>query len=507
MKNRPYQRTTDTVLRHKLRRRAKRFAGGDCIAVHPTGAVSKLPAGPISVPRQTVEVASTEFTDGTQIELIEDPHDSTKSLLAIFRHGEVRFTDRLESEQGICVPVPRTANLLRHVRLPRGVEPYGTVDSLVGEISNLLHRVMDLSEDEIGLFALFILSTWLIERVAVAPYVALVGLPGSGKSTALAMLRLLCRRALLTADISSTAFYEVCDRFKSTVLIDEAGTNEKRQVLLHLLRTGTTRDVTAFRKDKSFSPFGPKAVAWVEPPSDAALNSRCIVIPVRESRRTDLLRPTDPEVIKMADVLQMRLLRFRLEKLRSLPVPKIKRNHELRLRSRDLWEALALPVAENPERCQWLAEQLKAQGEVNGAALSAQQSAVFTAVFATMHLPPEGAYRVGDLMALTNTILQHSGERFRVNAREVGAILTSLGFAERKRTNRGLVISVCQKELEHAHNVAATYGVAPISPGFERDLLRTCSLCKRPSMRWLKPVLSDQDLEMLEIKDDDSVAE
>ena len=45
-------------------------------------------------------------------------------------------------------------------------------------------------------------------------------------------------------------------------------------------------------------------------PNDDPLNSRCIVIPMQETARTDLLRTTDPELIAAADRLQGHLLLY-----------------------------------------------------------------------------------------------------------------------------------------------------------------------------------------------------
>jgi len=75
----------------------------------------------------------------------------------------------------------------------------------------------DVDDDDLLLVAAFVVSTWFIERLAVAPYLALVGLPRSGKTTLLQVLNLLCRRALLTADITSAAFYEVYDAFDNLI--------------------------------------------------------------------------------------------------------------------------------------------------------------------------------------------------------------------------------------------------------------------------------------------------
>jgi hypothetical protein len=61
-----------------------------------------------------VETSSAELEDGTQIEIIEDPQDSSKSQLAVFKDSEVRLVNRFESGNRAFVPIPRDTNLLRY---------------------------------------------------------------------------------------------------------------------------------------------------------------------------------------------------------------------------------------------------------------------------------------------------------------------------------------------------------------------------------------------------------
>jgi hypothetical protein len=140
-----------------------------------------------------------------------------------------------------------------------------------------------------------------------------VGPPGSGKTTALRILSLVWRRSLLTADITSAAFYDFCHRMHPTILIDETRTAGEPRALLHLLRSSSSRGFVGLRKDKAQLAYGPKVLSWVELPNDAALNSRCIVIPMHRTSRTNLKSPDDPKVLEFAERVRMRLLQFRFE--------------------------------------------------------------------------------------------------------------------------------------------------------------------------------------------------
>jgi hypothetical protein len=116
---------------------------------------------------------------------------------------------------------------------------------------------------------------------------------------------------------------------------------------------------------------GPKVLAWIELPNDSALNSRCIVIPMHRSSRSNLLSPDDPGILQLAKTVRMRLLQFRFEHYRSLSIPKVPADVQLSARALDLYRALALPFGENQVWCDLLARLVASQRLFPGAAITA----------------------------------------------------------------------------------------------------------------------------------------
>ena len=161
----------------------------------------------------------------------------------------------------LLVPVPREEWIFKHVRLPRGSQPYQSPLWILGGIATVILGCVDINMSDANLVAAFVMSTWFIESLQVAPYLALVGLPRSGKTTLLQVLNLVCWRPLLTADITSAAFYEVYEKLSPTLLVDETLTTGNRRELFHLLKTGTTRGSVTLRKGRSLKAFGPKLSA------------------------------------------------------------------------------------------------------------------------------------------------------------------------------------------------------------------------------------------------------
>jgi hypothetical protein len=431
------------------------------------------------LPEKKVDFA--ELLDGTLVEMIEDPDNPANSLFAVYKNGAVRIEPRVECENLVLVPNPREQGIFKHVRLPRGSQPYESPVSLLRGIRAVILDCVELTLEDAILVAAFVMSTWFIESMPVAPILALVGLPQSGKTTLLQVLNLLCRRPLLTADITSAAFYEVYEKLSPTLLVDETLTAGRQRELFHLLRTGTTRGSVTLRKGRSFKASGPKVISWTELPNDVALNSRCVIIPMQETSRTDLTKPTDQKVLNAADVLRKQLLQYRLENYKSLRLPKVKEDECLHARTRDLYQALALPIGSIPDLCRYFVRLFKAQQEINREPLSPCCAAVLGTLYQHIHTyPKDGKYTNKELTLTVNLNLQKLQETFRLNAHQVGRALTTIGFTNRKRTNEGFVLSLDLRTRERIHKLAQIYGIHQESrfrgAGFGND----CEFCMNP---------------------------
>jgi hypothetical protein len=393
---------------------------------------------------------------------------------------------------------PDEDEITRHIRFVKlvlylGWDQYGSVGNLLRRVNALIALCLDLDDRHRFLLACFVLSSWFVERLPVAPYVAFVGLPQSGKSTALKILQLLCRRGLITSDISSSTFYRACERFMPTLFIDEAATAGQKRALLHLLRSGTTQDAVAFRGGESYRAFGAKVMAWRELPNDDALKSRCIVIPMRETLRTDLLKTTDSVIVEAADELQRQLMLYKFEKWLTVRLPLISARDRLRSRDRDLYEALALPIGENLEASTHLLECMLEERDSNREPLAPNETAVLETLFEQIHLhPDEGTYAIRELTQEVNSNLARSAERFRLNAKAAGAVLTTLGFHNRKRTSLGWVVWLDRTARKRIHELMSTYGLdAPSAHLPARELDEPCDFCKGEDLQRPETLAAD----------------
>jgi hypothetical protein len=260
----------------------------------------------------------------------------------------------------------------------------------------------------------------------------------------------------------------------TTVLIDETATLTNRHELFHLLLAGTTQGFIAVRKGNSFKSYGARVVSWLELPDQPSLNSRCIIIPMSSSTRTDLLVPTDPRIVRQAKKLQRQLLQFRLTNYKSLSLLKIAGQEKLQPRTRDLYHALALPLGEQKEACEWLLALLKPQESLREV-LSANQMAILDLLYEVLHCAPEAnGFRIKNLTEWYNANLQQRHEPGRLSERKFGDILTSLKLTNRSRTNVGFVLWCDRGTREHIHSLARTFGVAGSTP----EMSAQCELCQ-----------------------------
>jgi hypothetical protein len=142
-------------------------------------------------------------------------------MFAVFKNPRIRFANRIEDRGRLLVPVPRSEAGLADVKLPRGVLNYGSVTRLFYGIVSLINYVVDVDPVYATVVASFVLYDWISDRMPMAVYLSIIGLPQSGKSTLLELLSMICRQPLLVSDISQAAIYEACSHFSPTLLIDE----------------------------------------------------------------------------------------------------------------------------------------------------------------------------------------------------------------------------------------------------------------------------------------------
>ncbi len=449
----------------------------------PIPTVDKKPESPENRAPE-VQIDFGELENGSLLETVENPADPNRTLLAIFDGGPVRLAGDVEDRGRILVPIPRTTLGFSDVKLPQGVMSYDSVNSLVHTVAWLIQHVIDVPDLYTAVLSSYVPYTWVADRLPTAVYLSMIGLPQSGKSTLLELLNLLCRRGLLVSDISQAAAHQAC-KFNPTLLIDEVDWHSSRTMstFRQLLRAGTSPSLRTLRVHQSSGSFGPKVFGSLEASPDSALNSRCIQLVMAETKKSGLLKPHDPAVVKAASELRQKLLKFRFDSYKSIRPAQVPGAEELRPRSRDILSSLAAPLVGNPQWTDCLFAFIKHEHDpVTRDPLEPRQEALHAAVWKVIHMePPLTGVRIGgqaSLSTATNQTLQRGGERLSVSDKAVGVMVSSMGFRSTQRTKTGWVLWLDSDTRERCHLLLKTHGNRYIQDWDFAQHSTTCPLCK-----------------------------
>jgi putative DNA primase/helicase len=253
-------------------------------------------------------------------------------------------------------------------------EPVNAAD-LLTELCSVCRRFSVIPEHGDTLLALWIMFTYCIEHVGVAPILAIASPEKRcGKTTVLGLLTRLVDRPMPAANISPAAVFRAIEEWAPALLIDEADTFlSDNEELRGVLNSGHTRD-TAYvirtvgddHTPAQFSTWGAKAIALIGELQDT-LRDRSVVLELR--RR---LPHEHVEKLRHADQAEFATLRSKLKRLaidseNSIGACRPRIPESLNDRAADNWEPL-LAIAEVaggewPERAQEAAKALSGGAE------------------------------------------------------------------------------------------------------------------------------------------------
>jgi hypothetical protein len=173
--------------------------------------------------------------------------------------------------------------------------------SLLDEIANIFCRFIILPLDEIKAIALWILHTYAVEATSICPILIVKSAEKRcGKTLLLELLLNLVFRPLPASNITSPSLFRAIEKYKPTLLLDEADTflpnnDELKGIINSGYRSSSSYVVRTIGEDFEpaiFNTFGPKAIAQIEMPQETIVD-RGIVIEMRRKKpdeKTERLR-------------------------------------------------------------------------------------------------------------------------------------------------------------------------------------------------------------------------
>jgi len=170
---------------------------------------------------------------------------------------------------------------------------------------------------------------------------------GCGKTTALHVTSALVPRPLPASNITAAALFRAVEKFRPTLLIDEADTFlAEREELRGILNSGHTRATAVVVRTagddfepRTFSTWCPKAVALIGdlPPT---LEDRSIVIRMRRRAPSEAVERLRLDRLAELEPLRRQAARWAVDNLPALKVADPALPEELRDRARDNWRLL-----------------------------------------------------------------------------------------------------------------------------------------------------------------------
>ncbi|CAM2179152.1 DUF3631 domain-containing protein [Paraburkholderia sacchari] len=283
------------------------------------------------------------------------------ATLTPFQYGQARKAEA--KRMGVNVSL-----LDKHVAAARSKEsegddsPFNTVEPwhepvegavLLDEIVRVVNRFIVCNAATAQASALWIMMTWLMDSVDVAPIAAITAPEKRcGKSQLLFLMGRLSCRPLPASNITSAALFRSIEAWHPTLLIDEADAfMRENEELRGLLNCGHTRDsayvvrtVGDNHTPKRFFVWGAKAIAGIGRLADTLMD-RSVTLVLRRKlphEQVDKLRHAEPG---MFERLQAKLARWAGDNADAVRAARPVLPDALHDRAADNWEPL-LQIAE-----------------------------------------------------------------------------------------------------------------------------------------------------------------
>lgn len=426
---------------------------------------------------------TTDFAtlpDGTFLELVRPEDSAANALKFLARNGKSSsIVDRFEHRGRLITPpsLDAKAHGNLNLRLPTGIsEATATASEIFARICDRLRDYIDLPEPSLCLVVAFALSTWLIDKLPVAPYLSITGPPESGKTTLLRWLHCLCRRAVLVAGRIDAAVYSLPALLRPTLLLDEVNftATHKDQFFECWLRAGNVPGVLVPMGGQLVDAYGAKVLCSRRPVTDAALASRMLHIAMVPAKRR--LELTCEQTLQVtASTFQPMLLMLRLllyEQVDSLKVPVLSSFFP---RMQDLQRALMVAFWEDRGNVPSLGPALSEQElDARVKKHTEPEGLIINALFAVCHEDGRSRLLVGHLAQRINTTRKSLREEADMTPRAVGAILKCLGLQTEVIGSFGRGLRLTTECRERIHDLFEVYRLQPSS-----RTIAGCSLCKK----------------------------
>lgn len=393
------------------------------------------------------------------------------------------FKPSIEYRERLYTPGPRALIYKQALLVPSGFEEYGSTPRLIEMILTYVQSYIHLPDKGFqAIAALYVLMTWIADRLVALPYLRVLGDWGAAKSRFLQVFGSLCRLSLFASGATTAApIFRALDAFSPTLILDEADFAKQEQdwaLIYKVLNLGYSRGGGVLRcgdEGEDFAPqvfdvFGPKLLATRRPFSDAALESRCLTYrpPVLADQDLPAHIPLTFPPEAQQDALQLRnkLLLWRFRNWRTIVVDPRARIPGVELRvQQTVAPLLACVQGDETVRAILLAKARELGADIREKRQSGLEAEVLLAMQRlAKQAETDGAWSVSAVKHAVELDRDPGGGLglrptptwLRVNETQIGSILMNLGFRRISHHGKGRSYTYNAVVL---HKALAAYGL------------------------------------------------
>jgi hypothetical protein len=408
-------------------------------------------------PAHGVATTGEVFEDGSMIELIR-LQDSQVGLM--FFSGEKETAGAVVEHHGRRYePAMMSSGLARMVVLPTRCCSHGTTRDLLTHTCNLISSLVGIDGKLAQLVARVVLCSALVEDVAVAPTLLIVGPDRERAKRLVDLLTRLCRHSLRLTGVTSAGICSLAGGPRFTWIISQSALGEK---LEKLLVDASVRDHKIPCRGRLLDLFGVQIIHSDATVACRTAHSRFIEIPMIPGG--PVLPQVDSEMWgRIATDFQARLLSFRRTNLgaaQSLKFDASKFTPELR----DLARSLAAATPDDVELQAEVFDLLREEDQqIRGDRWTRASNVALEAVLVAGSDSSKSAIYVADLADIAQEILRRRGEpTAQIDPAVFGKQIKELGFAtSRDAKGKKLILTVAV--MSHAGQLLQNLG----GPGVE----------------------------------------
>lgn len=381
---------------------------------------------------------------------------------------KIEFVDSVEHRGKVFVPIQGKLVAERIISLPSGIEEYETDKKLIENISNFFNSYFEVSPFDEAILPYIILFYWISDKFPFVPYLQFLGLPGTGKSTALEVVGAVCYKAIRASGGTSFAsIFRLAHQWKGTLLLNEFELGERGsesyRALVQLLRSGVERDPLfkvegeGKKQVEVFDIKAPRIFASQTEIADPALSSRTLAIHMSKATKRLPLYKLDI-FYERADKIKNQLLLWRFRHLDQINLAKIEYGYpELEKFDRRIQQVLT-PIyylADDDMKHSILTLMEQQERETKHERLEELDGQIYLKIIERQKdaLP----LIVGEITGDINTDRINQGYKTKITARKVGNVIRKIMGIKSERMNDGYHLIMTPRKNEELNTY---YGVS-----------------------------------------------